>query len=91
MLFILIINLLNFTKLGAEIIASSQINKCYSNSTNSTSCNPALLISLTVDNSQTIATEYINITNIDNTSSLATPLIISVTKTPVYAYYPLIY
>ncbi|KAM3130865.1 hypothetical protein pb186bvf_017054 [Paramecium bursaria] len=91
MLFILIINLLNFTRLGAEIIASSQITKCYSNSTNNTSCNPALLISLTVDNSQTIATEYINITNIDNTSSLATPLIISVTKTPVYAYYPLIY
>jgi hypothetical protein len=53
-----------------------------------------MLISLTVDNSQNISTDYIKITQttVDNeTLNLKTPIIISITKTPVYAYYPLKY
>ncbi|CAK63826.1 unnamed protein product (macronuclear) [Paramecium tetraurelia] len=78
----------------AEIISQSQINKCYSNSTNNTECSEKMLISLTVENAQNTVTEYIKIseTTIDNqTSQLKTPIIISITKTPVYAFYPLKY
>ncbi|CAD8111745.1 unnamed protein product [Paramecium primaurelia] len=78
----------------AEIISQSQINKCYANSTNNTQCSEKMLISLTVENAQNIVTEYIKIseTTVDNqTSQLKTPIIISVTKTPVYAFYPLKY
>ncbi|CAD8112113.1 unnamed protein product [Paramecium sonneborni] len=91
----IVIILISLTlKTLAEIVSQSQINKCYANSTNNTECSEKMVISLTVDNGQQTVTEYIKIneTMVNNESSqLKTPIIISITKTPVYAFYPLKY
>ncbi|CAD8104961.1 unnamed protein product [Paramecium primaurelia] len=89
MSFILLILL---THTSQELLTTSQIKIC--DSQNNTDCSENMLIQLTIENSNTTSTEQIQINSTilnNQTLQLSTPISLTITKTPVYAYYLLQY
>ncbi|CAD8123888.1 unnamed protein product [Paramecium sonneborni] len=75
-----------------ELITNSQIELC--DQTQNNDCSDIMFIQLTLENSQNISTQQIQINQTivnNNTLQLQTPINISIIQTPVYAYYPIQY
>ncbi|CAD8210433.1 unnamed protein product [Paramecium octaurelia] len=87
---VFLLTLLRLT--SQELLATSQIKHCDSN--NNTNCSENMLIMLTIENSYSTSTEQIQINSTllnNQTVQLSTPFTLTITKTPVFAYYPLKY
>ncbi|CAK65033.1 unnamed protein product (macronuclear) [Paramecium tetraurelia] len=87
---VFLLTLLRLT--SQEPLTTSQIKVCDSNK--NADCSENMLISLTIENSFSTSTEQIQINSTilnNQTVQLSTPFTLTITKTPVYAYYPLKY